>query len=221
MSTKTAKGSVVPAAGDDLLAAWPAYDLSVGTIVQAASISAMRVTLATADASGQGPTKTYPWYFDLNGSGIIYRADGTKGASSVYELVPINQSEFVQDSSTATWTFGLGSDAYQELVKSSLPVRPYDRRVQATWTCFAQIQAGLGEAYVRVGSDVALGRYSEDASGTTQSVTIQGIVRAGTDPAITAGIHGAWGQSGMSMQATNSNRAYSRLVVSADPITMS
>ena len=217
MPTTTVKGSVVPAPGDDLLGSWPAFDSSIGTIVPAASTAEMRTKLATAAAAGYGASAAHPWYFD--NSGIIWRADGTQ-QDGTFVLVPINQPEFDQQVSTATWTFGLGSDAYQQIATTGLGQRPYRRAVTATWTCFAQITAGMGEAYLKIGSDVVLGRYAADTSGTSQSVTAQGVIMEGTAPSITAGIHGVWGQSGMSMQATNSNRAYSRLAVTAYPITM-
>ena len=217
MPTTTVKGSTVPAPGDDLLASWGAFDSSIGTIVSADSTAAMRTRLASAEAAGYGASAAHPWYFDMNGQ--VWRADGTK-QDGTYVLQPINEPEFDQKVSTSTWTFGLSSGADQQLATTGLGQRPWRRAVTATWTCFAQITAGVGEAYLKIGDDVVFGRYSSDAWGTSQSVTAQGVIMEGTAPSITAGLHGAWGQSGMSMQFTNSNRAYSRLTVVAYPITM-
>ncbi|MDU5874550.1 MAG: hypothetical protein E6Z28_05910 [Actinomyces urogenitalis] len=221
MSTRTLKGAVVPGAGDDLLAAWPAYDRSAGTIIQANDVASARAMLNQAETAGQAPTPAAPWYLDIGGAGIVYRADGTRSAGGTWVIVPINQSECAQDWVRDTWTWGLGAGRYQQLASSSLGVRPYDRRVQATWTCYAQIQSGIGEAWVRVGSDEVRARFADGAFGATQSVTIQGVVLAGVTPNVTAGIMGAPGQSEMTLQATNDSKAYSRLVVFADPITMS
>ena len=56
MAHRTIKGATVPDAGDDLLAAWDAYDRSVGTIMPADSPAAARTILASAEAAGVGPT---------------------------------------------------------------------------------------------------------------------------------------------------------------------
>lgn len=221
MSTRTLKGAVVPGVGDDLLAAWPAYDRSVGTIIQADNIAAARTMLDRAEAAGQAPTPACPWYMDIGQVGNLWWADGSRSSGGRWRLVPVNQAECSQDWVRDTWTWGLGAGRYQQLVSSSLGVQPYDRRVQATWTCYAQIQSGIGEAWVRVGGDEVRARFADGYHGVTQSVTIQGVVPAGSAPNVTAGIMGAYGQSEMTLQATNDSKEYSRLVVFADPITMS
>ena len=92
MAHSTIKGATVPDAGDDLLAAWDAYDRTVGTIMPADSIAAARTKLASAEAAGVGPTAAHPWYFDMGGT--IYRATGEKSKEGVFKLAPVNVAQF-------------------------------------------------------------------------------------------------------------------------------
>ena len=101
----TAKGATIPDPGDDLLAAWDAYDQTVGTIMPTDSIAAARTTLASAEAAGTGPTAAHPWYFDMNN--VIYRATGAKSSGGVFTLAPVNEVETYSASASAFRSSGV------------------------------------------------------------------------------------------------------------------
>lgn len=216
----TVNGLVVPEAGDDLLEAWPATAMTIGHIQQAGSIAAARAMLDAAQTAGHPPTPAHPFYYDIGGSGVVYRADGTRTGAGAWVLVPLGQSECVQSSSTISGYQTLTSGQSLKVASASLPVRPYDRRVTVTWTLFASVKAGIADSYARCGGDEIYARLGTDAWGTSVTTTMQTIVRAGTQPVAEAGVVNPRGGPGNASVGPNSSAAYSRLVLSADPITM-
>lgn len=114
MSTQHWKGVTIPAAGDDLLAAWPAAIATAGIYIRAstqASALAMISAALTADATAITPTN--PAVFLING--VFFWADGTK-TSGVYTLLPVNATSGILHRVQDTYN-GLGSsgsDLYVE-----------------------------------------------------------------------------------------------------------
>lgn len=79
-------GGVVPAAGDDLLASWDAYDDSAGRVLNAPSLAAARVMLASAPPGAVTPAK--PAIFMI--STVMYVATGSKTLNGEYIINPAN-----------------------------------------------------------------------------------------------------------------------------------
>lgn len=222
MSSNYWKGVTIPDAGDDLLAAWPLFAQSAGIIQKADSIADMRTRLAAAEAAGYPPTVTSPAYFDMNG--IIYRATGETGPNGVYNLKPVNEIEkdektFNKDGVTITRTAG----AYSSLVKSTIPVRPYDRVFLAWGMMDGAIVDSKVDAYslaVRIGKrDGNLGRWENNAEMQTMSSFNMGIVAAGVDPDVDMAVKAGSNSNIASLRISDSNQT-NKLMVIAFPVSM-
>lgn len=216
----TVNGVTVPQAGDDLLEAWPETAMTLGHIQQAGSVAAARAALTAAQAAGAPPTPAHPFYYDIGGTGVVYRADGTRTGAGLWVLVPLGQSECEQAHSTIAGYQTLTPGQTLKVCSASLPVRPYDRRVTITWTVFASVRSGICDSYCRCGADEIYARLGADAWGTSATTTMQTIVRAGAQPVVEAGVVNPVGGPGNAQVGPNASAAYSRLVLSADPITM-
>lgn len=117
------KGPTIPSAGDDdLLAAWPTMLDTAGVITTCASVTAARTLLSTLPAGTVTPTR--PAYFDIGS--VFYKADGTKNGG-VWILKPWNEKEYVEQTGAAGVTVTVGKDEFKGILKSTLPIRPYDR----------------------------------------------------------------------------------------------
>ncbi len=87
MSTTHWKGATVPAAGDDLLSALPAFADTAGIYIRASTQAAARAMVSAALAADSAAvTTTNPAVFLING--VLFWADGTK-ASGAYKLKPV------------------------------------------------------------------------------------------------------------------------------------
>ena len=221
MAHSTIKGATVPDAGDDLLAAWDAYDQTVGTIMPADSIAAARTTLASAEAAGVGPTAAHPWYFDMGG--IIYRATGEKSKEGVFKLAPVNEvqtdTRSYAPSGGPWWSGTLTAGQYTGMITSLLPTAGYDRRIVVDANLF--VRAISGGIYIRLSAQgrtrmarVDTGR--DDAS--SYSLTVQSTILAGQAPVISLGLMG--GSPGGGSAALTYQESYNELMVTAFPITM-
>lgn len=131
------KGGSVPEVGDALTASFEKYADSVGVITAASSVQAARAVLDSAVGKGVRVTSASPFYFNING--ILYVATGSKGGDGVWDLRPLSMPEMYADLSSAGGTFTLSSGQYQKLCKTSLPQRPYRRKVMVTGQCWANV----------------------------------------------------------------------------------
>ena len=86
MSTQHWKGVTVPAAGDDLLSALPAFADTAGIYIRASTQAAARAMVSAALAADSAAvTTTNPAVFLING--VFFWADGAKSGGS-YRLLP-------------------------------------------------------------------------------------------------------------------------------------
>lgn len=215
MSTTLITGEVIPGASDDVLASLTPMVQSVGRIVQTASPASARALLAQLGAAGQTPTTARPLYFDIGGN--LYRSTGAKNGS-VWVLSKTDEVEWDEKNVTAWTTYTLSSTQEQQLAASTLPMRNYRRLVTATWNCHGQVQSGLIEVWLKIGSEKVAARIPQDSYGASGSVTTMAVVAEGATPSITAGVQGAYGTGGK--VGVNANSQYSRLTVRAEPISM-
>lgn len=126
-------GGVVPAAGDDLLGAWDAYDDSAGRILPASSVAAARVMLAAAPPGTVTPAR--PAVFIIGS--ILYVCTGMKNGKGEYVVLPVNQFSGIlwrhwdktngrgrptSDSKTYTWGTGTIYLPTKSLVEFTLDV---------------------------------------------------------------------------------------------------
>ena len=222
MPTTHWKGPTIPAAGDDLLSAWPTMlDTAViGTPVD--SIAAARVLLATAEASGHAPTPANLAMF-LVGSGarrVAYISDGTK-SDGVYMMSPLSEIEYTETAYTTGQTITRsGAGLYNRLVTSPLAARPYDRVAIAWGVGTGDVTAGRFNLVARMQGtkDGQLARWdSADAQSSVATMNLARIA-AGVDPDINLSTMSAGTGTNTVQMAGSANST--RLIVLAWPITM-
>ncbi|WP_075891236.1 hypothetical protein [Actinomyces provencensis] len=211
MSTQHRKGVVIPSAGDDLLDAWVVAVDTAGIITHASSVASARVALTQWETAGAAPTTDHPAYFDVNG--IFYKADGTKNHTT-WVLKPWNEKEFVEQAIGSGATVSVGNGEFKGILKSTLPVRPYDRMVTAHGLVWGVATGSLG-VDMRIGDDHVAAQFW--AGGNSQFAINTGKVPAGVAPDIEVGVIGFSG--GGSLRVSVDDK-WVRLVVTADPITM-
>ena len=215
MPTQHWKGITIPAVGDDLVEAWPdAFD-TAGVITVAASIAAARVMLTAAETEGHPITTATPVYFDIGG--IIYKADGTKNGN-VWILRPANEIEHAENVGSNDGTYTLAAGVKIQTIASTLPARPYDRMVMVTSAIYGSVTNGGIDVWAQINSNFQYARLpgGESSSGTAVNI---GMIAAGTDPGIYAGVMGAAGSGGT--VALSGSGAWNTLAVLAFPISMS
>ena len=219
MAHSTIKGATVPDAGDDLLAAWDAYDRTVGTIMPANSPAAARTILASAEAAGVGPTAAHPWYFDM--AGIIYRATGAKTATGAFTLAPVNEVEryIVEAGNFENTGNSIHLDKGQwAIANANAPTKPYDRIAFAWGMADGYFTAGSGSGInleiLIQNKDGQIARFPNTGTEQSTSVMSMGYVPAGVDPEV---ILAAKGDGTFTI--TN-NSAANRLLVLFFPVSM-
>lgn len=192
MSTKHWKGAALPDAGDDLLASWRDYTDTAGLVVPAQSIASARSTLTRAVDNGANVTVNNPAYFDVGG--VLYRADGSKGAGGAWVLKPANEVEYdVQrygNGQSGGWTGTVKSGASSGMCATKLIARPYDRMMMATAVAWGLVKSGSVDlALTGQNGELSLGRFS---SGTQDCVTVTMLtfVRAGEQPSVSLAVRG-------------------------------
>lgn len=211
MPTTTPEGIVIPAAGDDLLGAWPAFAASICTIQEVPSVAAARTSLER----GRPATSAHPRFFSV--AGILYRADGTRSPSGALILSAVNETEFYDQPFSPSGKWGMSPKDHTDLGSFALPVRPYRRRVTATATLWATV-TGACDLCVAIGSRRQYARIPAESWGASATVTISALVLEGQAVTITAG---AFNFSGTTTQVTyGGGDAYNGLTISASPVTM-
>lgn len=211
MSTQHRKGVVIPSAGDDLLDAWADAVDTAGVITQASSVVAVRAALTKWETAGAAPTPAHPAYFDVNG--IFYKADGTKN-DTTWVLTPWNETEFVEQAIGSGATVSVGNGEFKGILKSTLPIRPYDRMVTAQGLVWGVVTGEVG-VDMRIGDDHVAASFWQGGNSASSINTAR--IPAGVAPDIEVGALG-FGNGG-SIRVSAENR-WVRLIVTAEPVTM-
>ena len=210
------RGVTIPTVGEDILPTLSEMVRTSGTIRTAASVAAARSVLTAAQAAGVGPTTTAPAYFDIGG--VIYRADGTTSAG-VWALTPVSENEGHVGTFTPSGTITRTPGSQHALITSALPARPYDRYVSATGMVNASVAGTVGLRILILNTGGATSRWETGASLQTQVAINAGIVPAGADPQVILAL--AFGGSSNSTVTVSAGADANRLLVQAQPITMS
>lgn len=178
----TPKGIPVPDAGDDLLRSYEAGFSAAGIVVPFSSVAAFRAALAAAEAAKSPASSRYPWYGDING--VLYRADGSKGANNAYDLEAVNRTRHYRFPAARgiSGIHTLTEGQWKLLSEADLGVVPYDRWFLAIGSAWTRVKSG--------GADLELYRSRSDShtlaksginhsdDGSTQ-VVIAGVIPAG------------------------------------------
>ncbi len=228
MGAKNARGVWVPAAGDGLLEGWATAAKQGGMYLPVASVAAARVALDLAQTAGMPATTSNPILF-LIGSGaqkVAYTADGSKDTGGKWVLAPINEVEQIEETFTIGGTYTLANEGWKTLLVSGLPARPYDRAVQAFGTAWGYVPSGNVDLALWIGGDDETRATFTPGRSVAQSQTVInfGLIPANTAPDIQLGLRGTTGASGPGGGGTISvtkHERWNRLVVTAQPITMS
>ena len=212
MPTNHWKGIPIPEAGDDLLSAWSkAFDVA-GVIFPAQSVAQAREILSRAEAAGHPPTAAHPAYLDV--SGVLYRSDGSKN-SGRWVITPVNEVQAAEAGIGASYTWHLNSNQTTDVATIDLGVRPYDRLVQVSWTCFGIVRNGVIDIYAAIMDRYAYARFPVQTFGTTITANVMAIVPAGQAPRIRGGFIGGQGVGG-TFSFTDDKR-YSGLIATSTP----
>ena len=204
------KGPTIPSAGDDdLLAAWPTMLDTAGVITTCASVTAARTLLSTLPAGTVTPTR--PAYFDIGG--VFYKADGTKNGG-VWILKPWTEKEYVEQTVGSGETVTVANNQFKGILKSTLPIRPYDRMVTAQGLVWGVV-TGEVSVDMRIGNDHVAATLWQ--GGNSQFSINSGKILAGTAPDIELGALGSG--NGGSIRVSVEDR-WVRLIVTAEPVTM-
>lgn len=219
MAAENDKRILLPGPLDDFTKGLSDAFNTAGTIIVESSPKSAQNRLVAAAERGVGPTESYPWYFDIGGN--VYRATGQKSSAGKFKLTPINQAEYKEDNYLVDWsgqkefTVGEGGKVTTSvMMKSSLPVQQYDRRVRAEAFAWGYRKSGwvTFRLYGHDGAIVGADFGTSDAKSV--SVSLSCVIKAGEEPNIRAAIVG----DGTVVLA--SAKIENRLMVSADPITM-
>lgn len=212
MPTNHWKGIPIPEAGDDLLSAWSkAFDVA-GVIFPAQSVAQGREILSRAEAAGHPPTAAHPAYLDV--SGVLYRADGSKNGGH-WVITPVNEVQAAESGIGGSYKWHLNGNQTTDVSVVDLGVRPYDRLVQASWTCFGIVHKGVIDVYVSIMDRTAYARFPVQTFGTTVTTNVMAIVPAGQAPRVRAGFVGGTGVGG-DFSFTDDKR-YSGLIATSTP----
>ena len=209
MKTDPLRGASYPQAGDAITSSLEMMVRTTGSIVTVESVEAARTMLAAAPWA---PTPQHPAYFDING--IIWRCAGKD--DNVWPLAPVNEVEGAeaQVPSQGSWEFAAVGAVYV-VMSIDLGVRSYGRRLQ--------IQADL---YGSVSGAVDLGIHCQgrakyarfNAGGSSQSVTMQKMIPAGTSPVVQMVVRGS--TAGASIGVAQGDNRWSGISVLAFPVAM-
>lgn len=206
------KGIPIPEAGDDLLSAWSnAFDVA-GIIFPAQSVAEAREILSRAEVAGRPPTAAHPAYLDV--SGVLYRADGSKNGGR-WVIHPVNEVQAAEAGIGRSYTWHLNSNQTTDVSTIDLGVRPYDRLVQVSWTCFGIVRDGVIDIYAGIMDRITYARFPVETLGTTVTTNVMAIVPAGQAPRIRGGFVGGQGIGG-TFSFTDDKR-YSGLIAVANP----
>ena len=209
------RGVQIPEAGEAILPSLGEIARTTGSIRAVASVTEALTILTAAETAGLAPTPQYPAYFDIGG--IIYRASGTKNASGVWILGPVNEIE-AHVNTYSGGTITRESGAQHALITSSLSARPYKRIVSATGMVNASTSGTIGLRILILNAGGATARWETGAGLQTQTAINSGVVPAGTDPQVILAL--TFGGTGNSTATISSSADANRLIVEAKPITM-
>ena len=212
----TLRGVSIPVSGEGILPTLSELVRTSGTIRTVASVAAARSILTAAQAAGVGATATNPAYFDIGG--VVYRADGTT-SGGVWSLTPLNETEAHLGTYTPSGTITRTPGSQHALITSALPARPYDRYVSATGMVNASVSGTVGLRILILNTGGATSRWETGADLQTQVAINAGIVPAGADPQVILAL--AFGGSSNSTVTVSAGADANRLLVQAQPITMS
>ena len=211
------RGVTIPTAGDDpILPGLTTMVRTSGTIRTVASVAAARSVLTSAHGAGAAPTTTAPAFFDVGG--VVYRADGTQ-SGGVWSLSPVNENEAFLDTYTPSGKITRTPGSQHALITSRLPARPYDRYVSATGMVNAAVSGTVGLRILILNAGGATSRWETGADLQTQVAINAGLVPAGADPQVILAL--AFGGSSTSTVTVSAGADANRLLVQAQPITMS
>ena len=209
------RGVQIPAVDEDIPLSLSEMVRTSGTIRAVASVTEALMILTAAETAGLAPTPQYPAYFDIGG--IIYRASGTKNASGVWILGPVNEIE-ANVNTYSGGTITRESGAQHALITSSLSARPYKRIVSATGMVNASTSGTIGLRILILNAGGATARWETGAGLQTQTAINSGVVPAGVDPQVILAM--TFGGTGNSTATISSSADANRLIVEAKPITM-
>ncbi len=211
MSTQHRRGPEIPDIGDDLMEAFPRLLDTAGIITHASSVASARVALTQWEEAGASPTPDHPAYFDIGG--VFYKADGTKN-DAVWILKPWNEKEYVEQTGAAGVTVTVGNGQFKGILKSTLPIRPYDRMITAQGLVWGVVTGEVG-VDMRIGDDHVAASFWQGGNSASSINTAR--IPAGVAPDIEVGALG-FGNGG-SIRVSVEDR-WVRLIVTAEPITM-
>ena len=208
------KNVPIPAAGDDLLDAWPRALDAAGVIATAASVAVARTVLSAAEASGHGPTAAHPAVFLIGGN--LWWSDGSRSAEGVWALRPVNEVEVDDQTYASTWNGSLASGQFTGMASSTLSTRPYDRLVSVSAGLYAAGKSGNVDMCVNCQGRMRLVRI-DTGDAASYAASIQAVVPAGVAPAISMGLRGGSGGGSASL---SSDTRFNYLSVQAVPAPM-
>lgn len=220
MPTENYKGVPIPEPQDDLLSAWQAAFDAAGIIVPVGSVAAARAVIQKASDAGAPPTTAHPLYLDVNG--VVYRAGGSKGAGGAWALGAIGGHTRVRVGRvTREQTYPLRPGDRWDMAQVDIGTAPYDRMIEASFTCYGQVLKGTCDLHLTVGDVNNLARFTPTQNGDTVSVIAAYACPAGTNPACRGGVTGTALNGGESQFYVNPSGGYSALIVKAYPTDMS
>jgi hypothetical protein len=214
MPRTSLRGGIYPETGDRILGVLELQANTATSLTPVASVAAARVLLDQMAAAGIAPTPTSPLYLDIGGN--TYYSIVAKNAAGQWLLPKRDESEYAQDYYNTTWTgtktFTVSGN-YSSMMTSSLPARPYARRVRAEAAAYGKSGAGSVNFTLQMHDGGRFhSRFTTDDS--TVSAALSCIIPAGEAPLISAGL------SGTGTVTLSADRNQNRLMVSADPISM-
>ena len=217
MSRTNWKGVVLPSAGDSLLGAWDKMADTLGVIVPASSVSSARAMLTKAEIGGNAPTQEHPAWLMVGG--ILYLCDGTKNQDGVWTVRPVNETQTAESRVTESREWTVPPGGRYDIAYADVGVRPYDRRVEAVFTCYGQVTQGTIDLHLTIGSVNQLARFAVVPYGTSVSVTCSALVEAGSSPSVRGGVTGG-ASTGNSTLGVTAATGYSALLAKAYPVSM-
>lgn len=121
-----------PAAGEDILATWPATAASIAHIIRVDTYDEAVTVCNAAVAAGQPPTATRPIYFDM--SNHLHKCEGRKNQRGQWELTRLTPV-ITYGSAAGNWVVG----AHGQVPAQTPRVEQHGR-----WTGFAQYEGVPG-----------------------------------------------------------------------------
>ena len=225
MPTRNWRGINIPDPDEPLIDALQVLGASLQVAIPVASVAAASLLLTQAETLGAGVSTASPALF-LVGAGprkVAYTADGSK-TNGKWNLAPLNETEVADDTYETAWSgyknFSVAGQAQSQMMKTSLPVAPYDRRVIADAVAYGQRVAGAPMLrLVMHNGRVSYGRFDVDP-GTVACPPLSCIVPAGATPNISVQLHGGNSSGGTNTASLAGTESMSALQVTAFPVLM-